>query len=140
MIEAGTPAYAEMVALRMEILLGPIGIPRSYINEDREKDDHLIGAYSKGALVGCCILTPLGAGTLQLRQMAVAAAYQQQHIGAGLVAYAEALAAAKDYGTIVLHARDNVIPFYQKSGYAIDGDRFFEVGIPHHKMKKALKR
>jgi predicted GNAT family N-acyltransferase len=38
----------------------------------------------------------------------------------------------------MMHAREPVIDFYKKCGYAIEGDQFFEVGMAHHKMIKQL--
>ena len=133
-----TAAYEEMANLRMKVLLDPIGIPRSYINPEKEAEDFLIGVYANGALVGCCILTKVDDTTVQLRQMAVAAAAQKSGIGRQVLSFAERLAREKGFSNMVMHARDTVIPFYQKCGYCINGSRFFEVGIPHHKMQKNL--
>jgi predicted GNAT family N-acyltransferase len=37
-----------------------------------------------------------------------------------------------------MHARDTVLSFYEKCGYQISGEQFFEVGIAHHKMQKEV--
>ena len=122
----------------MEVLLNPIGIPRSYINADQEAGDLLLCAYQDQQLIGCCILTRVSETTVQLRQMAVAQSLQGQGIGAAILCYAEGLALAKGYCLLLLHARDNVISFYRKSGYLPFGEPFFEVGIGHLKMQKQL--
>lgn len=133
-----TAAYNDMIALRMKVLLAPIGIPRSYINPQKEAGDMLIGAYQDNTLAGCCILTPVDDAAVQLRQMAVDTTAQQTGIGRQIVLFAEQAAREKGFTRLMMHARDAVIPFYQKCGYAISGDRFFEVGIPHHRMEKNL--
>ena len=127
-----------MVDLRMKVLLDPIGIPRSYIDPEKERMDILIGAFEKDQLIGCCILTHVDEDTLQLRQMAVDHAIQKKGIGAAIVTYAEDVAKTKGYTTLMMHARDNVLGFYKRCGYQVDGQQFFEVGIGHHKMKKQL--
>lgn len=137
-IEPFTALYEEMVDLRMAVLLDPVGIPRSYIDPQKETNDLLIGAYRNGLLTACCILTRLDATTVQLRQMAVALAAQKTGVGRQVLLFAERLASETGYQTLIMHARDKVIPFYQKCGYEISGDQFFEVGIPHHKMQKKL--
>ena len=137
-IETGTPAYQEMINLRMKVLLDPIGIPSSYINAEKEAKDLLIGGYDEDTLVGCCILTCLTEDIVQLRQMAVDTAQQQNGIGTLLLSFAEATAVQKGYTTLMMHARDPVLPFYQKCGYSISGEPFVEVGISHHKMLKQL--
>ena len=138
LIDPRTPDYEAMVALRMEVLLNPIGIPRSYINADKEAGDLLIGAFQNRQLIGCCILTRVSETTVQLRQMAVAQSLQGQGIGAAILRFAEGLAFDRGYRILLLHARDNVVPFYRKSGYVPIGEPFFEVGIGHSKMQKQL--
>lgn len=122
----------------MEVLLDPIGIPRAYINPEREQQDILIAAFEGEQMIGCCILTPANNQSIQLRQMAVQQNSQRSGIGAAIVSFAEATAKEKGCKTLFMHARDVVIPFYEKQGYQVEGEGFTEVNIPHHKMKKEL--
>jgi predicted GNAT family N-acyltransferase len=137
-IETGTPEYDEMVQLRLEVLLNPIGVPPSYINPEKEKNDTLIGAFEDGRLLGCCMLTHRDPEQLQLRQMAVRTETQRKGVGASLLAYCEKLGRQKGYKKLMMHARDAVMDFYTKCGYRVAGDQFFEVNIPHHVMEKEL--
>lgn len=137
-IEHGTPAYEKMIHLRISVLLNPIGVPASYINPEKEADDILIGAFEQEDIIGCCVLTKVDEYTVQLRQMAVDTLAQGTGIGAGIVDFAETTAKEKGFNILMMHARDAVIPFYEKCGYQIADDGFTEVGIPHHKMEKQL--
>jgi predicted GNAT family N-acyltransferase len=137
-IQTGTKDYNDMVDLRMKVLLDPIGIPRSYINPAKEKEDILVGAFEQDELIGCCILTRVNASTLQLRQMAVNDTLQNKGVGRAIISFAEQIAKEKGYHTLMMHARDTVMDFYKKNGYAITGQQFFEVGIGHHRMEKKL--
>lgn len=137
-IQTGTKDYEEMVDLRMKVLLDPIGIPRSYINPAKEKDDILVGAFEQDKLIGCCILTHVDHFTLQLRQMAVDQSLQTKGVGRNIISFAEQIAKEKGYQMLMMHARDTVMAFYEKCGYAIAGEQFFEVGIGHHRMEKRL--
>lgn len=137
-INTQDPAYEKMKALRLEVLLNPIGVPASYINSEKEAHDLLVCAFDGTALVGCCILTKLVETTVQLRQMAVDTAAQGTGIGAAIILFAEEEAKKRGFQTLMMHARDVVIPFYEKCGYTIAGEQFFEVGIPHHRMEKSL--
>lgn len=137
-IQTGTSEYKDMIDLRMEVLLDPIGIPRSYIDPKKEEKDLLLGAFENEKLIGCCILTHRDADIVQLRQMAVDHSQQKKGIGAALVKFAEEVAKERGYRTLMMHARDTVIRFYERCGYQTDGEQFFEVGIGHHKMKKHL--
>ncbi|RYF81362.1 MAG: GNAT family N-acetyltransferase, partial [Chitinophagaceae bacterium] len=116
-LQTGTKEYDDMVNLRMKVLLDPIGIPRSYINPEKEAQDILIGAFEGNQLIGCCILTPLDENMIQLRQMAVDQTLQKKGIGAAIIAIAENAAREKGFQTLMMHARDAVIDFYKKCGY-----------------------
>jgi predicted GNAT family N-acyltransferase len=70
--------------------------------------------------------------------MAVDTTVQKTGVGRMMLFFAESTARDHGYKTVVMHARDGVLPFYQKCGYSIAGDQFYEVGIPHHKMHKML--
>lgn len=138
LIEHESDAYQQMLKLRTEVLLQPIGIDASYIKPEAEKTDKLLGAYDMDALIGCCVLTPRNKDAIQLRQMAIAKSLQGQGIGAALVQFAEQVAKENGYRTLMLHARSHVVSFYEKSGYVIIGASFEEVGIEHYCMEKLL--
>lgn len=137
--QAGSKEYEAIVALRIRALLEPIGIPASYITTEKEKHDFFIGAWNADELSGCCVLTHRDDDTVQLRQMAVAPGLQGKGIGKAIIGFAEQVARERGYQTLMLHARDPVIGFYQQCGYTISGPQFFEVGMGHHKMQRQLR-
>ena len=137
-ISISTPEYEAMKTLRAEVLLKPIGVPLTYIDPEKEAADILLGAFDKEDIIGCCILTHVDDDTLQLRQMAVDTRRQGTGVGAAIIAFAEDTAKAKGYKTLMMHAREPVVSFYQKCGYRTSGERFFEVSLPHFKMEKRL--
>jgi len=137
-IEQGTPEYKKMIALRISALLEPIGVPAHYIVPEKEKDDILIAALEEQDIIGCCILTTAGEGQVQLRQMAVRPDYQGKSIGAQIINFAEKIAREKGFSKLTMNARNPVIGFYEKCGYEITGNEFYEVDIAHHKMQKNL--
>jgi len=130
--------YEQMISLRVTQLLEPIGVPASYIDREKEKNDLLIGAFENEEIIGCCVLTPKDKNTIQLRQMTVRSDYRGKKIGAAIIEYAEKVAGEHNFSLLMMHARNPVIEFYKKCGYEIEGEEFFEVGIGHHKMQKLL--
>jgi predicted GNAT family N-acyltransferase len=44
----------------------------------------------------------------------------------------------REYGEIILHARETARGFYEKLRYEAEGDSFTEVGLPHLFMGKKL--
>jgi predicted GNAT family N-acyltransferase len=137
-IQHGGKEYEQMIHLRISQLLQPIGVPPSYIDKEKERNDFLIAAFENNEMIGCCVLTPRDADTIQLRQMTVRSDYRGKKIGAAIVDFAEQLAKQNHFSILMMHARDPVIDFYKKSGYEIYGEQFFEVGMGHHKMRKQL--
>lgn len=137
-ITIGTADYDKMVDLRMKVLLDPVGIPRSYVDPEKEKDDIMLAAFESDRMTGCCILTPVDHATVQLRQMAVENSVQKKGIGTAIVSFAETFCKKQGYQKLMMHARDSVLDFYRKCGYSVSGPQFFEVGISHHKMEKEL--
>ena len=138
-IKHGSPQYWDTVALRDEILRRPLGLKLSPEELEAENDSHHLACYDAGRLVACLVLKPLGGGKLRLRQMTVAKSSQKKGIGTLLLKFAESHAQQLSYTEIVMHARETAVPFYEKLGYAIEGDRFIEVTLPHFFMQKSLR-
>ncbi|HRO44763.1 GNAT family N-acetyltransferase [Agriterribacter sp.] len=138
-IDHDSKEYHQMIELRDEILRKPLGLYFDPEELSREKDDVLIGAFEDDKLIGCCLLTRTGAGTCRLRQMAVSSNLQKKGIGATLMNFAENVARDKGYQTLVMHARKSAVGFYQKFGYTISGNEFYEVTVAHYVMEKRLR-
>ena len=127
-----------MVNLRNEILRKPLGLIFTEEELEREKDDILMGAFEDDRLLGCCLLSPMDAGTIRLRQMAVPNNMQGKGVGRALMIFAENIARDLGYKKLCMHARKTALGFYEKLGYSISGEEFMEVTIPHFTMEKAL--
>jgi ribosomal protein S18 acetylase RimI-like enzyme len=71
--------------------------------------------------------------------MAVQNNLQGKGVGATLLRFAENVARDRGYTFMTMHARDSAVSFYEKNGYQVEGESFFEVTIPHYKMAKKIK-
>ena len=127
-----------MVHLRHEILRKPLGLTFDETELEKEKEDILIGAFEDDRLLGCCLLSPMDTSTIRLRQMAVPNSMQGKGIGRALMIFAENIARDQGYRKLCMHARKTALGFYEKLGYAVSGEEFTEVTIPHYIMEKAL--
>jgi len=137
-ITSSSPEYAEVFALRDEVLRKPLGM--SLKNDDLSRDHTdiiMIGKY-EGKVIACLMLHPLDGSELQLRQMAVYDHWQGKGIGSMLVSAAEKYGGEKGYAKMILHARQVAVGFYKSMGYIVVGDEFEEVGIPHFMMEKQI--
>lgn len=140
-IEYRSKAYDEMVALRYKVLREPLGLAFSEQDLLADADDVLLGLSvdSSDKISACCILTPQNDRCIKLRQMAVDPTVQKLGLGTSILGFTEYVAAKKGFEIIELHARKVAVGFYEKYDYAIVGEEFIEVGIPHYSMRKQIK-
>lgn len=137
-VDHGSFEYQQMVKLRDDLLRKPLGLTFTEDELEREKENMLIAAFDDDDLLGCCMLVEGEPGTVRLRQMAVLNDLQGKGIGRALMNFAENLARDRGFARISMHARKNVVGFYEKMGYKVVGDEFTEITIPHFKMEKKL--
>jgi predicted GNAT family N-acyltransferase len=88
---------------------------------------------------------PIGTGRLllhgelaQIGRMAVMLAWRGQGVGASLLRCL--LDAAYECGAqrVFLNAQTYAVPFYERFHFVREGAEYFEDGIPHHRMTRAL--
>jgi predicted GNAT family N-acyltransferase len=88
---------------------------------------------------------PIGAGRLRnldgagkIERICVLADYRTCGIGKKLME--KIMQYAKDHGyeKVKLNSQSHAIPFYEKLGFFITSEEFFEAGIPHRTMEKML--
>lgn len=137
-VKHGSDGFRQTVALRDEILRKPLGLEFSADELAGETDSFHLACWHDGVLTACLVLKPLSARSVRMRQLAVRTDWQRKGVGSLLVAYSESFAREHGYDEIVLHAREAAVRFYERAGYSIEGDRFFEVTIPHFTMRKSL--
>lgn len=137
-IEFGSEDYQQAVSLRDAVLRKPLGLHYTKEQLEAEQDSwHLVCKMGK-IIVGSVILKPETDKVIRMRQFAVQEDLQGQGIGRFLSENCEQMAKQAGYSEMLLHARESVIPFYQKLGFQSEGDRFLEVTLPHYKMRKPL--
>ncbi|MEQ1745699.1 MAG: GNAT family N-acetyltransferase [Saprospiraceae bacterium] len=138
-IQFGTPEFDDAVRLRYEVLRRPLGLEYTAEQLAAEHDNTHLAAYdTAGSLIGYLNLTPSDRGEVKMRQVAVHPACQGTGVGRALVEASEGVAKRLGFNKLVLHARETAVPFYQKLNYAVVGERFEEVSIPHFRMEKNL--
>lgn len=131
-----TDQYRACLELRDEVLRQPLGLSIWDDPWQEEQQDIHICATLEEKTIGVLLLRPLDSRQLQMKQVAVSEAARGKHVGKKLVELAEHIATTEGYTTIILHARENAIPFYEKMNYSLIGEPFTEIGINHRKMIK----
>ena len=83
--------------------------------------------------------TPVGTGRLlpdgHIGRMAVRKAGRGSGVGSALLQGLMAQARARGDKQVVLSSQSHAAPFYERHGFTIEGDEFFEAGIPHINMQ-----
>jgi predicted GNAT family N-acyltransferase len=138
-IQFDSTDYQAALHLRQQVLRAPLGLNLAHENLDAEREQQHFGLFDDNeVLLACVIAAPLSPAHMKLRQMAVATAYQRQGLGRTMLSGVESVLLAGGVTTLTLHARWTAVGFYRRLGYAIQGERFIEIGLPHVEMRKQL--
>ena len=132
------PAYAGELELRYRVLREPLGRPRADVPFPFERESLHLVAERDAAVVGCVLFHPESAAGGRLFQMAVMPDDRRSGLGRRLVATLEDELRGRGIRTVHLHARADVVGFYERLGYAVFGDPFVEVGLAHRHVQKTL--
>lgn len=133
--------YVRTLALREAVLRRPLGLKFSENMAELERDyrHFVLVAERQATPLGCLMVVRQEGGCFQIRQMAVADAFQRRGHGSHLMLGVEQVLIREGFkGRLFLHARDVAIGFYARLGYVEVGEPFIEVGISHTKMEKTI--
>jgi predicted GNAT family N-acyltransferase len=136
-VDAGSPRWAEVFALRCEVFVIEQGVPRELELDEYDAAATHLAAIRDGAVVGTLRFLEHD-GEAKIGRVAVRAALRSAGIGRRLMERGAAIAAERGFAEIVLHAQVNVAGFYRQLGYVEEGDVFEEAGIPHITMRKRI--
>lgn len=135
-LDRDDPLRDEARELRFRVLREPLGFSRADVIVESEDDSMHLVAVAEARVVACVMLTPQSPTRGKLRQMAVHPSLQGTGLGRALVRHLEQALDAEGFNEIELHARNHAVGFYEKLGYATEGDPFEEVGVRHFLMHK----
>jgi|TARA_Y100000994_G_scaffold177273_1_gene146345 predicted GNAT family N-acyltransferase len=138
-ISYNTKYYKEACRLRDDILRKPLGMSLYDQNLEEEKDHiHIIGKSFEDDVIAYLQFKIIDEKLAKMQQVVVSQQHQSKGIGKKLINFSENFISSIGINSILLHAREPVVGFYEKLGYAKFGEKFLEVTIPHHKMNKNL--
>jgi predicted GNAT family N-acyltransferase len=100
---------------------------------------HLLARNEAGEIVAVGRIHFPTAGQAQIRYMATSESHRGQGIGSIILSRLEKVAIDDGVRKILLNARTSAVSFYEKRGYAVEGDGPTLFGTIEHKaMTKAL--
>ena len=126
-------------ALRFNVLREPWNQPPgSEVLADEDQAIHAIAVEGEEVL-GVARMHESSPNQGQVRCVAIDTAAQGKGIGKAIMAYLEDQAKTKGWTEIVLEARENAVPFYERIGYTIIAESYLLFGeIQHYRMSKTL--
>lgn len=134
--------YARYYDLRYRILRAPWGgVPGSERDDLEDSADHALIQDEAGRTVAVGRLHMNSPEEAQVRYVAVAEDARGGGHGRRIMEYLEELARRRGASTVVLNAREEVVPFYLKLGYETSGPGPTMFGVvKHSRMGKRLIR
>ncbi len=132
--------YRQSLELRYRILRKPLNLQFTEAELKKDETDTHIGLFSGDTIIACLILSKHKDEKMKMRQVAVDKIHQGKGLGKKLSLAAEEYAKEIGFKIMFCHAREVAVPFYQKLGYRVVGERFTEVNIPHFAMEKQLRQ
>lgn len=125
--------------LRWRILRAPWNQPKGSEQDDLEGQAIHIIAVENDKIVGCGRAHFNSDEEAQIRYMAVENEWQGKGVGKLILDELEKRVVEKGAKKIILHARENIVKFYEKNGYKVikRSHTLFGV-IPHYLMEKEL--
>lgn len=127
--------------LRWRILRAPWNQPKGSEQDDLEGQAIHIIAVEADKIVGCGRAHFNTVDEAQIRYMAIEKDWQGKGVGKLILNELERRVIEKGAKKIILHARENVVKFYEKAGYKIIKPSHTLFGsIPHFLMGKTMER
>lgn len=94
-------------------------------------------AWANGVPIGTARLRIVD-GAAKAERVAVLDDFRGHGVGQALMNAVEVNARAQGHRSLLVHAQEAVVPFYERLGYAAEGGTFDEAGISHRRMTKPL--
>ena len=127
--------------LRWQILRQPWDQPKGSEKDDLENESfHVMACDENNKIIGVGRLHFNNDTEAQIRYMAVAPEYANKGTGKSILETLEESAKQKHCKTIVLHARENAVSFYEKNNYKLLEKRHLLFNaIQHYRMLKYIQ-
>ncbi|NHN47000.1 GNAT family N-acetyltransferase [Halostella sp. JP-L12] len=131
--------YDDALDVRYAVFVDEQDVPEDLeVDEHEDESVHFV-AYRDGDPVGAARLREKDDTTAKVERVAVLREYRGEGYGRAIMREVEAVAAARGYDRVALHAQTHAAPFYDRLDYERVGEEFEEAGIPHVTMEKALE-
>lgn len=134
-IVAWNEAHEALMAVRTLVFVVEQNVPASL---ERDGQDpacaHVLATDDEGLAIGAGRLMPDG----RIGRMAVRKDWRGSGVGGAMLQALMAEAKRRGHAEAHLHSQSHARAFYERHGYAVEGDEYLEAGIPHVGMRAKL--
>ncbi|MFY9203478.1 MAG: GNAT family N-acetyltransferase, partial [Limnochordia bacterium] len=131
--------FPQALAIRWRVFVDEQHVPPELEQDEYDQTAVHFGAFDHGQMVGTGRIVIHGEKG-KIGRLAVLKPYRGRGIGMQLleamVGYLTELGLSEAY----LGAQIQAVGFYEKAGFAAEGELFDDAGIPHRMMRKKLKK
>jgi predicted GNAT family N-acyltransferase len=125
-------ASAALTRIRTMVFVVEQNVPADLEMDGRDGEcAHALAESPTGEAIGTGRLMPDG----RIGRMAVLAAWRGRGVGAAILKTLMAEAKRRGFRDTYLHAQSHAKDFYARHGYVVEGEEYFEAGIPHIGMR-----
>ncbi len=133
----GDADFSACLAIRMAVFVDEQNVPPAEEPDEFEPTAAHFLALWDDAPAGTARALVQAPHLIKITRVAVLAPHRKFGIGAALMRGVEAAFPGADF---MLDGQTHALPFYERLGYAAEGDVFMDAGIPHRRMfKRAAK-
>ena len=125
------------LALRRAVFVDEQGVDPALDADGLDEAATQFLAWANGMPIGTARLRTVD-GMAKAERVAVLDDFRGYGVGLALMAAVERHARAQGLGSVLVHAQQTVVPFYERLGYVASGEAFEEAGIRHRRMTKRL--
>ena len=130
--------YQEALDVRYRVFVEGQGVPVEIEQDGEDKHCTHFVVHSHDKPVGAGRLRELDDETVKIERMAVLEEHRNQGLGRQMLNAMLDLAKERGYPEAMLNAQMTAVAFYRQAGFEETGERFYEAGIPHIRMERAL--
>ena len=128
-------AQASLAAVRRAVFIDEQRVPEALEWDGLDpRCVHALAEDAQGRPIGTARLLPDG----HIGRMAVLQPWRRKGVGGALLCAMLSEARRRGLRVVHLHAQVHAVPFYERYGFAREGEAFLEAGIPHVRMVRNL--
>lgn len=136
--KAETPEQIKIAQeIRREVFVKEQGVPEEIEYDGKDEQSVIVLAYNNQEAIGCARLIVDGENG-KIGRVAVKKPFRGKGIGAMLCNELIEIAQSCNANYVYIHSQATAKKFYEKLGFKVSGDGFYEADKLHYKMEKRV--